>query len=539
MESNASCMLQRWREAQRALDHAIQNYLDTTVALQSNLYTHNHPGDSTSVRATLAETWLDDTLVSEGQSKLARAQAHLSQMRNSFLSINTLPLEILLQIFRFSAFRSLRTQYNTPMPNPFQQDERRDLIALTHVCTHWRTVLVNIQGFWSRFEFNTRENPVVVGDWARLYLDRAPDAPLSLYVDEHLDYKLGPVDSHPVMKQLEPQVDRLTRMILMNIRDIQLVMNFIIFWTKYGKPGALRTLAIRMQPGCRPRRHESTHAEDYPMILQRAEPFLAPIRALYLSGLRFDWGSSAYHNLIVLRVGGIADEASPQIHEMIAILSACPQLHTLQLYDMTILPSGPTVLEPVSLTELENLGLTALPSEGIALLLPLIFPGSKDLILRIGLPCSNEEVFTSVHPFLARTNVTRLFLAQDADVESDGISRYLPAVPNLHTLVIDLYQTPGDTCLSGLIRRDPSNSIYVPLCPQLQTLYLIKGSVSAEAIQRIVEAHPLIRKLRFSACYIEPFEDELRYWLKPFVEDVKFDLKLDKAAIFDWYHLMA
>jgi hypothetical protein len=69
-------------------------------------------------------------------------------------------------------------------------------------------------------------------------------------------------------------------------------------------------------------------------------------------------------------------------------------------------------------------------------------------------------------------------------------------------------------------------------------LHLHSESVPIEAIQEVIEVYPFIEKLWFSACYIEPFEDELLYWLKPHVSDVRFDLRVDKTAVSDWNYAM-
>ncbi|KDN42579.1 hypothetical protein RSAG8_06722, partial [Rhizoctonia solani AG-8 WAC10335] len=516
MEANLGNTLQRWGEARCALDHAIQNYLDRTTALQSALHSYSHSDGFNSVRSTLPKAWLDDIQVPADYSKLAEAQSHLNQIRNSFLSINALPLEILLRIFRFSAFRSFHTRYNTPVPNPFGQDNRRDLLALTHVCTHWRTVLLNARTFWARFEFNTKENQVIAGERARAYLDRAPDVPLSFCI---------------------ARFDRLARMALTNFQEPRVARDIILFWMQNGKPGTLRALAIRMDTNYWYDEVVDTRSDA--ITRERVESFLLPIRVLYLNGLRFDWDSPVYHNLVVLRIGGYSENLSPQIHEMLAILSACPQLHTLQLHEMSIRPSVTGNLGPVYLTELENLGLSKVAPNMICLLLSVIFPRTKDLSLRIGsLHIDEKLVSASIHPFLTRTNVTRLFVQRCIDVQSDDISRYISALPNLHTLLISLDEMSGDKCLSAFTRADESNSAHIPLCPQLHTMYLPDGPASTAAIQQIVKRHPHIRKLRFSNCDITPSENELRCWLKPFVEDVRFDVETDQAETFDWYHLM-
>ncbi|KAG8709329.1 hypothetical protein FRC11_005630 [Ceratobasidium sp. 423] len=534
LELLPSHALQQWTDAQENLKLAIQRYLDSTITLQSNLYSSIHPTNAASVRNTLAQTWLDDCPVADKHSKLTRAQKHVNQIRNSFLSINTLPLEILLRIFRFTAFKTFHAQYSTPIPYSYQQDDHRDLIVLTHVCSYWRTVLLNTPSFWSQFVSDPRYYLGDECERAAVYSNRANGVPQSLSFYEQLDHRSFYWYHFDTMtKIIEPRLDNLTQMTLLNFEDIRLVTRIITFWLNNGRPGALRSLTIQLEPKAM-----------YPKPIftgnaQQAESILGPIRTLSLRGITFAWDSPIYWNLVMLRIGNINLVNYPTIDEMLGVLSACPLLHTLRLYGMGILPGHSTSLEPVYLTELENLNLALLTPQSVGLLLPRLFPQRKDLSLRLGFQTWDARSFDVVYPFLARTNVTRLFIEQCAHPESDTVlGRCLSSSPNLHTLILDLASKPGDSFLSGFTCPDESNTGRIPRCPRLHTIYFVTGSVTVEAVQQIVETHPLIRKLRFLACYVEPFEDELRYWLGSFVKDVKFELRLDMAALFDWYHIM-
>ncbi|KAH7327614.1 hypothetical protein B0J17DRAFT_680354 [Rhizoctonia solani] len=539
MEAGPHDTLQCRGETQHAPDDASQpeRSSDSTVILRADPLIHGHSSASTYFENGFTEAWPEDAPVADKYAKptQTQAQAHRDRILDTSLSINTLPLEILLRIFWLSVFQSLHNQYLTPIPNPFQRDDRRDLVVLTHVCAHWRAVLLNTQAFWSRFEFSTRESPVDVGNWARVYCERAPDVPLSFYINER---ELSSLNGNLMIEYIRPRLDRLERMALINLQGARHARKFIHFWMKRGKPGTLRTLIIRLDTEYF-WYHETISTQDPSLTRQRVESFLGPIRVLYLSGVRFEWDSPAYQNLVVLRLGSFSQIYSPQIREILAILTACPQLHTLQLYEMLILPSDTCASEPVHLNELENLGLTELSPESISLLLARIFSRSKNLALRMGsLRIDEKLILTCVRPFLARNNVTRLFIQRSIDVESDDISRYLSALPNLHTLLVDLDHLSSDKILSCLTYMNESNNAHMPICPQLHTLYLINGTVSTGAIRQMVETHPCVRKLRFSDCTINPSEEELHRWLKTFVVDVRFDVKVDRAEVFDWYHLM-
>ncbi|CAE6467009.1 hypothetical protein ACGC1H_003457 [Rhizoctonia solani] len=526
--------LKQWVEAQKALDHAIQHYLATTIVLRSSLECGVNPIEAQSVRQTLAKTWPNDPPIPDKHSKLAQAQPHLNRIRNSLLLVNTLPLELFLKIFRFAAFNTFHAQYRTPIPFSYQEDDHRHLLVLAHVCSHWRIILLNTPSFWSYFRLEPRYSLEAEYERSKEYFSRARGVPQSLSIYDYPDHKcLYPRHYNLINNIIGARLDQLTQLALLNFQSIQLIARTMTFLLNNGKPGVLRTLVIQM--GREILHHVPIYTGNATFVA-----ILGPIRTLSLRGITFAWDSPVYWNLLVLRIGSIPEVIAPTIGEMLGILSGCPLLHTLRLYGMEIRPSHlATALKSVYLNELEHLDLGLLPSESMNLLLPRIFPQHKNLTLRLSFPTWEVHDFTIIYPFLARTNVTRLFIDQCEGSESGSVlSQCVSALPNLHTLILDLSLRPGDTFVSGLIDYDESTTRYLPRCPQLHTVYFVTGSVSTGTIQQMVETHPMIRKLRFLACHVEPFEDVLHDWLRPFVEDVKFDPRLDIAALFDWYHLM-
>ncbi|KAH7327590.1 hypothetical protein B0J17DRAFT_632639 [Rhizoctonia solani] len=433
-------VFQKWKKAYYALDYAIQNFLGSTIALQSCLSSSTHSAEALIVRDSLAETWLDDPPILDKDSQLSQAQSHLNQIRNSLLSINVLPLEILLGIFRFASFDTFHSQYNTPIPFTYRQDNYRDLVVLTHVCSSWRRILLGTPTFWSRFLLDPKYPLVGECERARVYSSRAHGVPQSLSIYEQLNHRYFNLRrSDALVKIIQPRLSSLTQMALLNFEDTRLVKQAVKLWLSNGKPGYYELLTDLYGSAAR---------------AQWAESMLSPIRVLSLRGMVFAWDSPVYWNLVVLRIGNIHQATAPTIGEMLGILLACPLLHTLRLYGMAIRPGDPAIpLQNVYPTELVDLNLAVLSPKSMGLLLTSIFPQHKDLSLRIACPAWDTQAFGVVCPFLARTNITRLFIEQfDAPEPGDVIGR-------------------------------------------------------------------------FSACYIEPFEDELLYWLKPFVKDVKFDLR--------------
>ncbi|EUC60874.1 isoamyl alcohol oxidase, putative [Rhizoctonia solani AG-3 Rhs1AP] len=263
-------------------------------------------------------------------------------------------------------------------------------------------------------------------------------------------------------------------------------MRAILHLLKLGKPGVLRTLTIHMETHIQVPEFISTGDAE---LVEQATSILAPIDSLSLRGVRFAWDCPVYHNLVQLQISNIPYESSPHIRDILDILSACPLLRMLRISDMTILQGDTIPLEPVYLTQLEQLDLIALTYESLDLLLPLIVPQAKDLSLRITLLAFEDHLASAIHSFLKRTNVTRLFLQQDL------VARCLPAVPNLRALVVDLGEQPGGACLSEFSHCHGSDDCLIPRCPNLHTLHFYSGWLPSTPYKKLSRHTPAFKSL--------------------------------------------
>ncbi|CUA73344.1 RNA-directed RNA polymerase VP1 [Fiji disease virus isolate Sugarcane] [Rhizoctonia solani] len=526
MQATPIQTFQRWKDAQTALDHALQEYLESTIALGASIYSRTYPVESLFIRNTLVETWFNEPPIPDKESTLARAQVYLNRTRNSVLPVNTLPHELLLRIFRFVAHPIDYAPHDTTISNATQKVGCKDLLILTFVCSHWRTTLIETSSFWSRFELDTKKSIEIECQRAEVYLDRARGTPQSLFINERTSRYFYNGNFRMILEMIQSRLGDLTQLALLNFPDVGLVIRVISRLLKFGKPSVLRTLTIHMETGTRS--PESINTGDDERIIS----ILAPIDSLSLRGLKFACDSPIYHNLIQLQIGNLSYENSPHIHEMLDILFACPLLRVLRIIDVAILPCDIVPLKPVYLSELQHLELISLTYESLDLLLPMIVPQSKDLSLRISLLAFEDHLALAIQAFMKRANVTQLFIQQEL------IARCLPAVPDLRALVIDLGEKPGGLGLSKFSHRNGPDNQPTLHFPKLHTLHLHSGSVTIDWIQKFIEMHPLVQKLRFSSCYVDPFEDELRYWLQPYVKDVQFNLRLDGTVVSRWSQLM-
>lgn len=219
---------------------------------------------------------------------------------------------------------------------------------------------------------------------------------------------------------------------------------------------------------------------------------------------------------------------------MAGVLTACPELRILRLQNMTFWNHEREYYEPVPLKHLEVLDITGLRSDGVAVFLPILTPGSGELSLRVNLTSHGDDG-EALTAFFSRSNVIRLSL-QGRGFYRDNISSHLSLLKNLRVLIFDLNNDTqpmdGDVKLNTI--DDPPGCDSPSSCssqwPQLRTLYLINGQISRDTIQRVVESCR-IQKLRIASCYMDGLDEEVEQWLQPVVQDVRCELKLDRKIL--------
>ncbi|KAI0961013.1 hypothetical protein AcV7_000233 [Taiwanofungus camphoratus] len=114
---------------------------------------------------------------------LTNTLLYIRSMRNLHRPINRLPAEILTMIFR-------------EVPAPFFTNEKpefciwhpeirapRDIIAATHVCRHWRELILGTPSLWTN----------IVNFHDDLILQRSSAAPLKVYIDNSPGSPTGPL----------------------------------------------------------------------------------------------------------------------------------------------------------------------------------------------------------------------------------------------------------------------------------------------------------------------------------------------------------
>ena len=106
-------------------------------------------------------------------------------IKNTFTPVNRLPPEILSNVLE-------------------NRTGDRDLIAATHVCRHWRSILTSNPSLWTCFRFTSAPDV----DRTLTYLERSKLAPIHIKVD------MGPLRGPEVFKYLAPHIARAKSLII-------------------------------------------------------------------------------------------------------------------------------------------------------------------------------------------------------------------------------------------------------------------------------------------------------------------------------------
>lgn len=515
METPGLNLLQRCRDAQRQLDEAIQCYLQRAADLEAATYDPIHySSDRQLLETAIHEAHRDSQLLPSRADQLMKARVTFNRIRNrstSLVPINRLPMEVLLQIFRFAARKGSCTLCDALLSDPHLHKLNcpEPPLSLTHVCQHWRTIVVNMPSLWTHvgLSLNARKGIKKECDYARTCLQRAPNSPLCIWIDGSIDpYRGGPDNGMELfMSCLRPHVGNLESFSLIDHPDNSEIRELVSLWMTHGRAGSVRHLTVWLEDGRKDCNLFWTHDT---LNLRYLDSFLEPIRVLRLNGAYFDWDSSAYHNLVVLQLGGLGVWSSPTARQMLALLSASPELHTLKLYNMSIRPEAdpPAPLPSITLRELKYLDLRCIHDETICGLLPQIVPPASPLSIRIDLYPASAEFASTVQTFLFRTNATKLYIYNSST--ANCLADYLSAVPNLSTLILELplNSRSNDDRLKILMQSSEPDSERVPLCPGLRTLFILNGAFGATMRQKLVESRPALTNLRFipDSCHPVP-----------------------------------
>ena len=234
----------------------------------------------------------------------------LRKRRNSLCPISRLPAEILFMIFR-------SLQVVNP-ENSFCSD--RKWIAVTHVCSAWRTVALNCPILWSRISSFKQEAMV------EAFLERSKESPL----DVRLDVRENGISE---AKNLERVLLCLARIRVLEIVGIGLVgrSNGILNVIKdaLAKPAPILKEFTYSMP---------TQVQYASFLSATLFDNQAPrLEHFHVRRGRFTWNPNILGGLTSLCLADILLEDIPDPLTLLRILDHCPNLENLELVGLELL----------------------------------------------------------------------------------------------------------------------------------------------------------------------------------------------------------
>ncbi|KAG8714499.1 hypothetical protein FRC11_008217 [Ceratobasidium sp. 423] len=478
-------MLEDLKDASDNLCSALARYLSACSSIRScslrGGFIHNTP-------RKVAHQILREFVSLEGyHSQLQEAKLAIKVVYNNtrhISPISALPPEIMAHIFHL-----------IPDSEPYTID------CLARVCSGWRTIALNSCSPWARIIYHPQgdlERLSKLLNYVQIHLSRSGQFPLHVNLD---------LDKIPEEWYSVPTVSLFPSI---GARMQTLELNFVRHRpTTRIQADALRSLLLGSTRGLFTRLitrvydSESDHFitalpgdnHDSPLSLdmtaEQLDKILASITVLHTRGIHPRWESTAYHNLVDLRLvsaGARPDRSPIAKSKLITILRASPHLRIFHfgmcISDRNSTTSGTDSVQTVPLVDLEILRIfgyaNLVAHDNTESLLSLLAPGARPL--RLFLDSTNKRKKLQLTDAIT-INETRAFLKRSNVVELRAHGHLLPtellSLPTyLRVLVISgchngRYGTPiQENILQG--NSSPQ--------PELDTLYFIDCTLSLEDI---------------------------------------------------------
>lgn len=183
-----SVVLSRWYAVRKSLDDAVQLYLDASITLAAAVSRPlNHFPNEASLDDAINSAQLEISQSSLREEMLGRAQVYLSKARNrspTLISFNKLPPEIITRIFQDAAETSCDCDSSPTAFSVLSDHSPSTLLSITHVCTHWREIAINMPSLWSHVTItpNRHGHFTKITNCAQMWFDRAGDVKLYIHL---------------------------------------------------------------------------------------------------------------------------------------------------------------------------------------------------------------------------------------------------------------------------------------------------------------------------------------------------------------------
>ncbi|KAG8737558.1 hypothetical protein FRC12_017107 [Ceratobasidium sp. 428] len=399
--------------------------------------------------------------------------------------INTLPAEILTQIFALSKVYCYRPHY----------EDFLSYFNTTAVCSYWRQIALDTPTLWTHVDVG----PTIPTELTQLLLQRTKDQEMYLHVYEpKQEVSSQPENleeaSRKIISMLTPHIRRVCALQLQSFTGSAVFVSSVLnLWLNHGDAQTTRSLLIN-----RPFFNEilSVDAPKPGACVSQsknAKQVLLSVTTLHMGGSLLPWDCSAYRDLVELKLQFHRCKASASESQLASLLSANPRLATLKLAFLSITRThGWTQPPPVLLSRLEVLDLVKIKPDDLELLLPLIaVPDSPgDLSVAVIL---DQRPQAALERFFSRSQMTTLYCYYPGYylTPRPSLLRSLACVKTVLILKQLAFHGQADT-----IDVEPPPT---PLASSIPDMILLSCEVTLEGLKNLV-AEYRIRSLRLQHC---------------------------------------
>ncbi|KDR73621.1 hypothetical protein GALMADRAFT_251364, partial [Galerina marginata CBS 339.88] len=283
---------------------------------------------------------------------------------NALLSISTLPLELLLKVFRCDV-----------TPRMDFGDPSRHLRRISQVCHNWRKAALGTPYLWSQLI----ECQSIPPKWFRVVLRRARSSPLRVTV-------LPPQDmaSEPTVTNVQLALRELG-----NIGELEIlgsvnkwITRAMIKHLQQQPAPSLKRLTFTVD-GDHPYDLDSSHIEVQLLPANIFCGVAGPLQHLTLSSCLIDLRSPLYHHLTSLSMTDIPKAAAPSVSHFLDALRNMPDLTSLSLTSVLLASAPERHVEDVHLPRLSNLKINEHTAQCSQLLPRLRYPAIRRFDLHL------------------------------------------------------------------------------------------------------------------------------------------------------------
>ncbi|KZT09457.1 uncharacterized protein LAESUDRAFT_748109 [Laetiporus sulphureus 93-53] len=295
---------------------------------------------------------------------LIREGYRLKELRNALAPINSLPEEVLIEIFYIVAKTSIA-----------------DIVRISRVCRHWRAIALASPKLWTNITLTKLPR-------AATFLRRSKNVALTYHIERIERTNSHRIDERQLRRAVAPARMRCLKASLFDAGDMDQLISTLDSPAPY-----LQELSLRL-----------LKADNYTIELgletiQTLFGDSTPsLRSLTLKQISISWTSGLYSNLAHLSVTDLSQEWLPSVDRFLEVLVQCPSLQTLDIQclrdELPIIYEGQPAsrAQRVQLPLLENLTFSYVPKGWLASVLDGVSLTSRTVMKLLALHDTEDRM---------------------------------------------------------------------------------------------------------------------------------------------------